>query len=112
MFLFSSIVAHCIASTSMETEAHPSSSMDRSPGPEPVKINAANRHPHQFQIHEQLVLMIDQVLQIAEQKRQEQLAVFHENRGYLNMQVRIPNRGKPLVNTRAVSCDPAHGLAR
>jgi hypothetical protein len=79
--------------------------------PEAVKVPAVNAHTHKLQIHEQLVLVVDEVFQIAQQQSQDWLARLHKDGGHLPAEIRILQQRKTFVEVCPVNRNPAAGLA-
>src|ERR1017187_5288920 len=73
--------------------------------PKPVQIPAAGLHAHHFYVCEQLMFMVDQVLQIAQQQCQDGFSIDRENRAQSPAEVRIAQPAEPFLDARAILPD-------
>src|SRR5437879_9334599 len=80
--------------------------------PEVIQVPAFHSNAHELQIKEQLVLVVDQVLQIAQQQGQERLAMLHKDGRDGPVEISVTKQRKSLVDVLAINRDPSGGLLR
>jgi hypothetical protein len=88
---------------------HPCS-FQRARAAEAVKIAGGNAEAELLKRGEKLVLVIDEMLQVAEEEREEQLALWDEGGGERAGEIGVGEEGEAFVDARAIEGDASGGF--
>src|ERR1700733_2244868 len=80
--------------------------------PESVKIGRGHFYTHLSKIHEQLVLVVDQMLQIAQKQGGDGLAALYEDCPHGFVQTGILEQGESFLDTSLVDRNPRDRISR